>query len=437
MNLTDEQSKVRDELIQWYKNIKHEKKKKFIDYMMLSASSSNSIDEQSYNLCRAVYGSAGTGKTVLLTEFVKDLKHIIPNIRIAVLAYTGKASSVIQKKFDEAKYTNTDFIGTIHSLMYEPEYSIDLTTRKKIIIGWKKKDEIGNIDLILVDEASMVSTLVLRDLITFGIPIILFGDDKQLNPIEMASEPLTKNLYKLFSERKLVYKLETIHRQALESPIIQLSIAANQKGFVNEGVYGSEKNVFKIHWDNPKCKELFNEMKYDNETVVLCGFNKTRVSLNNKIRQNLKFKTNYPYPGDRVICLRNNNRQKIMNGMMGNLVWVFSRDDKNYSATIEMDGIEEPYSTVIPKNIFGQETYDDIWKKEEGAPRYGRVEKKDYFDYGYAISVHKSQGTEWDRVVIFEQRSRSWDEDSWRRWLYTAITRAKKKLFIITGYNDY
>ena len=112
MNLTDEQSKVRDELIQWYKNIKHEKKKAFRDFIYSTEISlTSSIDENSYKLCRAVYGSAGTGKTVLLTEFVKDLKHVIPNIRIAVLAYTGKASSVIQKKFDEAKYNNTDFIS--------------------------------------------------------------------------------------------------------------------------------------------------------------------------------------------------------------------------------------------------------------------------------------------------------------------------------------
>ena len=58
----------------------------------------------------------------------------------------------------------------------------------------------------------------------------------------------------------------------------------------------------------------------------------------------------------------------------------------------------------------------------------------DHFDYGYASSVHKAQGSEWERVVVFEQRTKHWDDNMYARWLYTAITRSMQKLFVISDY---
>ena len=59
-------------------------------------------------------------------------------------------------------------------------------------------------------------------------------------------------------------------------------------------------------------------------------------------------------------------------------------------------------------------------------------EKIDAFDYGNCISVHKSQGSEWEKVVLFEQRTKRWDDKFYTKWLYTAVTRAKKKLLVIS-----
>jgi len=58
----------------------------------------------------------------------------------------------------------------------------------------------------------------------------------------------------------------------------------------------------------------------------------------------------------------------------------------------------------------------------------------DFYDYGYVTSVHKSQGSEWDRVILFEQRSKHWDDNFWARWLYTGVTRAINKIFIISNF---
>jgi ATP-dependent exoDNAse (exonuclease V) alpha subunit len=68
------------------------------------------------------------------------------------------------------------------------------------------------------------------------------------------------------------------------------------------------------------------------------------------------------------------------------------------------------------------------YASDKGFPTIG------FFDYGYCMSVHKSQGSEWQKVIVFEQRTKRWDDNYYAKWLYTAITRAKEKLFIIGDY---
>ena len=194
-----------------------------------------------------------------------------------------------------------------------------------------------------------------------------------------------------------------------------------------------------MDWRELKCKELFNNLELDKETIILCGFNKTRNEINKSVRKRLGYTSEYPYPGERVICLKNNHNQRLMNGQLGYLSWVFPKNDSLYNVTIEMDDRDEPYSTFASRETFGKEQYADIWKISETKDHRSHAGWKDvdYFDYGYSISVHKSQGSEWDRVILFEQRAKSWSDEYWRRWLYTAVTRAKERLFIISNYYDY
>jgi ATP-dependent exoDNAse (exonuclease V) alpha subunit len=96
------------------------------------------------------------------------------------------------------------------------------------------------------------------------------------------------------------------------------------------------------------------------------------------------------------------------------------------------------YECLTANSQFGKVNYDIYEKTPEKTKLWKEAAiigyDVDFFDYGYAISVHKSQGSEWDKVVLFEQRSQYWDNKMYARWLYTALTRAKKKLFIISDF---
>ena len=165
-------------------------------------------------------GYAGTGKTTLIGKLRKDLKLQYPNIKIAFACFTGKAARVLKNKLTEAEAVcEGDSCGTIHSLIYSP-----IENDKKEIIGWKRRNEM-EADLIIIDEASMVDENIWKDLRSYGKPIIAVGDHGQLPPIN--------GNFNLM-ERPIL-RLEQIHRQMAENPIIKLSIMARKEGKINKG----------------------------------------------------------------------------------------------------------------------------------------------------------------------------------------------------------
>ena len=104
--------------------------------------------------------------------------------------------------------------------------------------------------------------------------------------------------------------------------------------------------------------------------------------------------------------------------------------------TVEIDN--EVYECMVSKKCFGEVTYTmhDKTKRLKHQRDYANEQgfhNVDFFDYGYSISVHKSQGSEWEKVVVFQQRTKRWDDEYFAKWLYTAVTRAREKLFIITN----
>lgn len=381
-----------------------------------------------------VIGYAGTGKTFLLSMLRKAIDLAFPGIRVGLITFTGKASHVLENKLRENNVVfYGDFVGTIHSLIYRPLMKYDHNLKRKVIIGWtkKSKDEIM-IDLILIDEASMVSNSILSDLKSYGLPIIAFGDIGQLPPIGDTTNILDN----------ADYKLTQIQRQALKSPIIKLAHYVRKGGLIPVNkMYSNE--VFKLSWNDSRCQKLFNDIEINDNSIFLCGFNATRVRLNNMARTKLGFKHNEPYPTERIMCLRNNHDSKLMNGQISTVMWYMPEIKNGYRLTILPDGFDEPYETLAHNCCFGQEKYplyELIGSYSKEIKDFGREAKKrgfdtfDYFDYGYACSVHKSQGSEWDRVVLFEQRTHRWEDAYYAKWLYTAVTRAKKKLFIISDF---
>jgi len=374
-----------------------------------------------------VAGYAGTGKTFLISEIRKELHKSNPKTNIGFVTFTGKASSVLRNTLNEnGALFEDDYIGTIHGLIYKPVFKYNEDIKKQVIIGWKKRtyDEIHE-DVIFIDEASMISEGIWKDLKSYNRTIIVFGDNGQLPPIEDSFSLL----------RDPEFQLKEIQRQASESPIIKLAHHVRTGGFIPVNKMYS-KEVFKLSWNDPRCRKIFDNIEFDENIILLCGFNKSRVVLNKMIRDKMGYTNDEPYPNERVICLKNNHNTKLMNGQIGTVHWWMPEFKNGYRITINVDG--EMYECLTSDSQFGKVNYDIYEKTPEKTKLWNEAMEigynVDFFDYGYAISVHKSQGSEWDKVVLFEQRSQYWDDPMYAKWLYTALTRARKKLFIISDF---
>ena len=381
-----------------------------------------------------VAGYAGTGKTVLFSEIRKEIQNKWQGLRVAMVTFTGKASSVLNEKIRQnGAFFYGDYLGTIHRLIYYPVTRYDSKLKRQVIIGWeKKKNDDIDADVIMIDEASMVSQQMLFDLESYMRPIIAFGDNGQLPPINSTGTILSNP----------DFLLKQIHRQALNSPIIKLAHYVRKGGRPAVNTMYSP-DVFKLSWNDPQCQKIFDSVKIDKDLVILCGFNKTRVKLNKYIRDRLGCMLPEPSPSERVICLQNNHTTKIMNGQIATVIWYMPEVNGCYRLTLEVDGFDEPLEAYVHPYCFGKESYDIYQSGFLGSKEYKFAVRDavdmgfssvDFFDYGYATSVHKSQGSEWDRVVLFEQYTRHWDDDYYNKWLYTAITRSKKKLIIIQDF---
>lgn len=386
ITLSDDQKRALESLLDWYK----------------------STDKSAFI---TLGGYAGTGKTTLISFFRKQLEKDKKNLSIAFCSFTGKATQVLKRKLIEHEATYfTDFVGTIHSLIYKA-----VTNGFGAIIGWdlKEKEDL-DYNLIIVDEASMVDESIWRDLLSFDIPIIAVGDHGQLPPIH--------GTFNLMESPQL--KLEQIHRQAAHNPIIKLSVMARTKGNIPEGVYGERvKKVSQIESES-LLDGIFSG--FDDSTMILCGYNATRVKINSVVRVALGFERPFPSPEDRVICLRNNREKAIFNGMLGKVKEISKKDTARYNTKIEMDGLEEVYEGLVSSEQFhSSRTLNNI----NGCIR---TKDLDLFDFGYALTVHKAQGSQAKKVVLFEERFKNQDDDMWRRWLYTGVTRAEEELLIIS-----
>lgn len=359
-------------------------------------------------------GYAGTGKTTVIAALRYILAKQRPKWRVGFAAYTGKASQVLAKKLQQLKFERPlDSVGTLHSLLYSP-----IADTAGQIAGWRRKDELP-FDLLVIDEASMLTREIWQDVRRFGIPILAVGDHGQLPPIGES--------FDLMAEPDLV--LTEIHRQAAESPIIQVATLARERGVIPIGNYGD--GVQKLDSTESDIGVWLEEqyMRYKPDTLFLTGRNKTRVAINHSLRAALARDPQHPESGDMVMCLRNNWQLGLYNGMVGRLDSASPVNTKDgfpesYLARIsDLQGVEL-YNGLIAAQQFGAESTFQLDKKE-------RKRVGEQFDYGYALTVHKAQGSQARRVIVIEERSQHMDDEMWRRWLYTAVTRAEEELVVL------
>lgn len=355
-------------------------------------------------------GYAGTGKSTLVAALRLELHKKEKKVDVAFCSYTGKAARVLEGKLHEAKAIYPgDTVSTIHSLIYSP-----MVDDKEEIIGWERRPEI-EADLIIVDEASMVDQQIWKDLSSYRVPIIAVGDHGQLPPI--------RGSFNLMQEP--ILRLNQIHRQASENPIIQLSISAREQGEIAPGIYSDR--VKKISRADPDISAQVEELlsMYNDESMILCGYNNTRIRLNSHIRGFLGFDSALPQPGDRVICLRNSHKHRLYNGQLGSIESIEDDSKDFYLASIGMDGESDSFNGLISVEQFNSPQTLNFTE------RRAVINQSELFDFGYALTVHKAQGSQARRVILFEERFKNMSDDEWSRWLYTAVTRAEEELYIV------
>jgi exodeoxyribonuclease-5 len=280
-------------------------------------------------------------------------------------------------------------------------------------VGWEKREGVEG-DLIIVDEASMVDQDIWNDLISYQIPVLAVGDHGQLPPI--------KGKFNLIEEPLI--RLEEIHRQARDNPIIKLSIAARERGVIPHIPFGDK--VVKMKRSNPEVQMQIGDLLegYNEDTLVLCGYNNTRIKLNKHIRGVLGFTEPTPQVGDTVICLRNNHQEEIYNGMTGTIRSIHRENEKWYFADIDMSDGHTYSGPIFSEQFNNPQSLNHTDMRED-------TMQGDLFDFGYALTVHKAQGSQAKKVILFEERFKQMDDEMWRRWLYTGITRAEEELYII------
>ena len=156
---------------------------------------------------------------------------------------------------------------------------------------------------------------------------------------------------------------------------------------------------------------------------VLVGTNRTRRRYNERLRELKGFDGPFPQAGDKLVCLRNDTAKGLLNGSLWTVTSA-ARTVKSFMNLLiraEDEGIERYSAKVkVLKSVFEAPEADIPWQERR---RY------DDFDFGYALTVHKAQGSQWDEVILFDE-SRAF-RDHAQRWLYTGITRASERLTIV------
>lgn len=357
-----------------------------------------------------IAGYAGTGKSTLVKFLIKKIVDYygLKDSDITYAAFTGKASQVLTNKGCPAL--------TLHKLMY------DCHTDRYGDIVFELKENLPY-KLIIVDECSMPPSDMVHDLEEFGIPIVYLGDPGQLPPIQ-------KDFDNHLLDHPDVFLTEVL-RQALDSPIIRLSMKIRNGESIDDFNFEEAKVIRK--------KDLpLEELR--NADMILVGTNNMRKTMNKAMRS-LLGKKGLIDNDEKIICTNNywehtGIEKSLTNGTVG----ILKNHMSNYVsmpklpkvAVIQGDFISETglkkYVKLDQKFLESEESSLTIAQKMKAK---GKSDLPKEFTYAYAITGHKAQGSEWDNVIVFEENFPTGEEH--KKWLYTCVTRAKKKVILVRG----
>lgn len=345
-----------------------------------------------------LFGFAGSGKTTLAKEMAKGIRGTV-----LYACFTGKAALVLRKK-------GCEDASTIHSLIYRVQED-DLTGETEFVLN--RESAVADAELVIIDEVSMVGEELARDLLSFRTKVLVLGDPAQLPPVKGEG---------FFINARPDVMLTEVHRQAAENPIIRMSMDVREGRRLQFGTYGDSRVIDRAGVDRDELRELV--MGADQ---LLCGMNKTRHAFNHRVRQ-IKHMAGQPEAylpraGDRLVCLRNDKEKGLLNGGL----WeVQQARPKGTAQRMDLklrsldDDAQAPTDVSVPFAFFAGRESDMDWRE---------LKRVDQFTYGYALTVHKSQGSQWDNVVLFDE-SATFREDR-AKHLYTGLTRAAERITVL------
>lgn len=387
-------------------------------------------------------GYAGTGKTTVVENIVNNAEK--NKLKVFVAAPTNKATVRLAEKAEDKYEAN---FKTLHSLMYgAPNEDTG---------EWEAKIDLSSEDIVIIDEASMIDDFLWKDIqeniIDVGAKVILIGDGFQLAPV--GSDPKLMQKY-----NQKGYQLTNVVRQAAESAVIKFATALRSTGsmFMPQ----SSQGEVSILNNQQLAQQYFEDIKNNKDSILIVNSNKTRVIMNQKSRA-AKFgeesNKSFLLEGEKLITV--NNSQYSKNG--------------ETSTITKINELSEPFEVDYVKG-FGQNRqtnkigllhyFDEFGRHNFLAPYLedaslhgsqitqselseieakfpGTVEKTrsgklmlssevTINTWGYAITAHKSQGSQWENVFVAQSNPYG-DKESQARWLYTAITRTSDKLYMV------
>lgn len=408
---------------------------------------------------KSLGGLAGTGKTTLMRVLDESLQG-----EAVFGTPTHKAASVLRKKLPAGQ---AERIRTYHSMAYEMSAIYRCSITKHFVSAIKTKctcgkedacecpmsflpcgtgathecrvtQELkssprvhlgGHRDIIIIDESSMLSRQHVEDIRRFGVPVLVVGDRGQLPPIKEPMNPWTMNPD---------WELTEIHRQGADSGILQAAYDVRFNGAMSKPSYGSGDAV-RMNRTSPEVEKLLARFQPGEGAALITYTNALRGAFNRTYHGEGPVRA-----GDRVVALGGQpydvdmvemdgnpyrltgQMTKVHNGMTGTVTWANGRDIMT-EMTVQLDDHplatpEKPviiYAGAVPTAQFGADR--ELPFNDPRRPRGSRL-----WDYAYALTAHKAQGSEFGNVIVVDQRP-----PEYAQWMYTALTRAQKAVVAI------
>lgn len=432
------------------------------------------VCENDKNKLFIIRGYAGTGKTTLVGALVQTLQRI--DKRTVLLAPTGRAAKVFSVYSNQKAYT-------IHKHLYRVKM-------KDGMLDFSRKENKMTDTIFIVDEVSMLSAAIqsgtlfankslLEDLIEYvfegeNCSMIFIGDDAQLPPVHSTESPalVTDYLTKNFNLNTISFQLTEVVRQALDSGILfNANLLRNKilQRNIKFPVFSGNHFEDYTRINGSELEELLNTLysKYDSdEIVVITRSNKRAFVFNNEIRRRILFRENQISTGDYIMAVKNNyywvdstseigfiangdimeimaiNKIQEIYGFIFADVSVRLCDYPNFQdidIKLIIDSLESEGSSLSAEkmSLLYQEILLDYQNISNKRLRYLKMKNDPYLNalqvkFSYSLTCHKTQGGQWKIVLIDQGYIKEENIDTeYFRWLYTAITRASEKVFLI------